>query len=230
MSVTAYPVKLQDLLQNSTLFAELSKKDLNRIAAATSRVRAPLGTVLFRRGEPCVGIYVIVYGQVKLAFHGSDGAEKILEILGPGQSFGEPLMFLQEPHMSFAETLADSLLLVIGKAAVFTTIQSNPRFAQVMLERLAERLHRVFTDIEAYTLKSGSQRVVEYLLREVPGDVHVSLDVRLPAAKSVVASRLSITREHFSRVLHELTHAGLIGVSGRVIHIADPERLRAWAA
>ena len=230
MSMNAYPVKLQDLLGNLPLFAELPKKELSRLAAATSRVRATTGTVLFRRGEPCAGVYVIVYGQVKLAVHGSDGSEKILEILGPGQSFGEPFMFLDQPHMSFAETLADSLLLVVGKAAVLASIASNPRFAQAMLASLAQRLQRVFTDIEAYTLKSGSQRVVEYLLREVPGDAHDSLDVRLPAAKSVVASRLSITREHFSRVLHELTHAGLIGVSGRVIHIADPARLRAWAS
>jgi CRP-like cAMP-binding protein len=226
--MTAYPVKLQDLLQNSQQFAELSKKELGRIAAATSRVRAPAGTVLFRRGEPCAGVYVIVYGQVKLAVHGQDGAEKILEILGPGQSFGEPFMFLDEPHMSFAETLADSLLLLVGKAAVLSTVAGNTRFAQTMLASLARRLQRVFTDIEAYTLKSGPQRVVEYLLHQVPGDAHDALDVRLPAAKSVVASRLSITREHFSRVLHELTHAGLIGVSGRVIHIADPARLRAW--
>jgi CRP/FNR family transcriptional regulator, dissimilatory nitrate respiration regulator len=226
--MTAYPVKLQDLLHNSPQFVELAKKDLARLAAATSRVRAPAGTVLFRRGEPCAGIYVIVYGQVKLAVHGNDGAEKILEILGAGQTFGEPLMFLDEPHMSFAETLADSLLLLVGKAAVLQTVSGNPRFAQAMLASMAQRLQRVFTDIEAYTLKSGSQRVVEYLLREVPGDVHDALDVRLPAAKSVVASRLSITREHFSRVLHDLTHAGLIGVSGRVIHIADPSRLRAW--
>jgi CRP/FNR family transcriptional regulator, dissimilatory nitrate respiration regulator len=226
--MTAYPVKLQDLLQNLPMFGELPRKDLNRIAAATSRLRAPTGTVLFRRGEPCAGVYVIVYGQVKLAAHGTDGAEKILEILGPGQTFGEPLMFLDQPHMSFAETLADSLLLVVGKAAVLATISSNPRFAQSMLASLAQRLQRVFTDIEAYTLKSGSQRVVEYLLREVPGDAHDALDVKLPAAKSVVASRLSITREHFSRVLHELTHAGLIGVSGRVIHISDPARLRSF--
>ncbi|HEY6864165.1 MAG TPA: Crp/Fnr family transcriptional regulator, partial [Burkholderiales bacterium] len=156
--MTAYPVKVQDLLLNSPQFAELGKKDLARLAAATSRVRAPAGTVLFRRGEPCAGVYVIVYGQVKLAVHGAEGAEKILEILGPGQTFGEPFMFLDEPHLSFAETLADSLLLLVGKAAVLQTIAGNAHFAKTMLASMAQRLQRVFTDIEAYTLKSGSQR------------------------------------------------------------------------
>jgi CRP-like cAMP-binding protein len=202
---------------------------LSRIAAGTKRVHAPAGTVLFRSGEPCLGVYIVICGQVKLAFSGSDGAEKIVEIFHTGQSFGEPLMFLEEPHMGFAETLADSFLLVIGKAALFGILDRNPRFARCMFACLAQRLHRVMADLAAYTLKNGAQRVASYLLREVPADTRSSLDVKLPAAKGVVASRLSITREHFSRVLHELVHAGLIDVSGRVIHIADPERLRARA-
>ena len=228
--MTRSPVKVQDFLQNLPLFGALSTKELDRVSAGTTRVRAPAGTVLFRRGEPCSGLYLIVYGQVKLAFGGSEGAEKVVEILGPGQSFGEPFLFLDEPHLAFAETLADSLLLVVSKAALFAEIDRNPRFARNMLTLLAERLHRRIADIEAYTLKSSAQRVVAYLLRDVPSDARSPLEVKLSAAKGVVASRLSITREHLSRVMHELVQAGLIEVRGRTIRILDPARLRLWEA
>jgi len=226
--VTASPVKVQDFLRNLPLFGALSAKELDRVSAGTTRVSAPAGRVLFRRGEPCSGLYVIVYGQVKLAFGSSDGAEKVVEILAPGQSFGEPFLFLDEPHVAFAETLADSLLLVVSKATLFAEIDRNPRFARNMLALLAERLRRTIADIEAYTLKSGAQRMIAYLLRDVPSGTRSSLEVRLSAAKGVVASRLSITREHFSRVMHELVQAGLIEVSGRTIRILDPARLRLW--
>jgi CRP-like cAMP-binding protein len=221
-------VTVKAFLKNLPLFGALSAEELDRVSAGTTRVLAPAGRVLFRRGEPCSDFYVIVYGQVKLAFTGSDGAEKVVEILGPGQSFGEPFMFLDEPHVGFAETLADSLLLLIGKAALFAEIDRNPRFARKMLALLAERLHRMIADIEAYTLKSSAQRVIGYLLRDVPSDTHSSLEVKLSAAKGVVASRLSITREHFSRVMHEFVQAGLIEMSGRSIRIPDPARLRLW--
>ncbi len=226
----AAPIRIQEFLKNVPLFRELSDAELDRIAAGTGQVRAPTGTILFRRGEACAGFHVVVYGQVKLAFGAADGSEKVVEILGPGQSFGEAVMFLEKPYVVFAETLADSLLLQIGKAGVFAELERNPRFARKMLAGLALRLHRLVHDLEAYTLRSGTQRVIGYLLRDAPedGPPNAPIEVALATSKGVLASRLNITREHFSRILHDLSTSGLIEVRGRIIRITDPERLRAY--
>jgi CRP-like cAMP-binding protein len=228
--VPAAPIRIQEFLKNVPLFRELTEAELDRIAAGTAQVRAPAGTILFRRGEPCAGFHVIVYGQVKLAFGAADGAEKVVEILGPGASFGEAVMFLEKPYVVFAETLADSLLLAIGKAGVFAELERNPRFARKMLGGLALRLHGLVHDLEAYTLRSGTQRVIGYLLRNYSeeGEPRAPVEVALATSKGVLASRLNITREHFSRILHDLSGAGLIEVHGRIIRILDPERLRAY--
>ena len=226
----AAPIRIQEFLKNVPLFRELTDAELDRIAAGTAQVRAPAGTILFRRGEPCSGFHVIVYGQVKLAFGAADGAEKVVEILGPGSSFGEAVMFLEKPYVVFAETLADSLLLAIGKAGVFAELERNPRFARKMLGGLALRLHGLVHDLEAYTLRSGTQRVIGYLLRDYSeeGEPRAPVEVALATSKGVLASRLNITREHFSRILHDLSGAELIEVHGRIIRILDPERLRAY--
>jgi CRP-like cAMP-binding protein len=50
--------------------------------------------------------------------------------------------------------------------------------------------------------------------------------VHLSAGKSVIASRLNMTPEHFSRILHELGHAGVIEIEGRTVRIPDLEKLR----
>jgi CRP-like cAMP-binding protein len=221
-------IKVEEFLRNLPLFRGLSLEEVERVAASTSQIRVPVGSILFRKGDPCGGFHVIVYGQVKLAFGASDGSEKVVEILGPGQSFGEALMFLDEPYLVFAETLADSLLLHIGKAAIFQELEHSQVFARRLLGGLAQRLHRILSDLEGYSLKSGTQRVIGYLMRDSMrgSSSGRNLEVTLPATKSVIASRLSITREHFSRILHELTEADLIKVSGRTIRILDVERLR----
>jgi CRP-like cAMP-binding protein len=223
-------VRVQDFLRNLPLFRELAPEELDRIAAATAQVRAPAGTILFRRGEACAGFHAIVYGQVKLAFGTKEGAEKVLEVLGPGASFGEAVMFLDKPYVVSAELLADSLLLAIGKHAVFSELERNPKFARKMLAGLAQRLHHLVSDLEARTLRSGTQRVIGYLLRGLPGAATGGpVEVELATSKGVLASRLDITREHFSRILHELSAAGLIEVRGRTIRILDLAGLRAFA-
>lgn len=217
-------------LANLPLFRELAPEQLDRMAAHTRQVRAERGEILFHRGAPVSGFHAIVYGQVKLAFVSAGGDEKVVEILGPGQSFGEAVMFLDKPYVVFAETLADSLLLQIGKAGVFAELERNPRFARKMLAGLAQRLHRLMHDLEAYTLRSGTQRVIGYLLRDAPDEAppNAPIEIALATSKGVLASRLNITREHFSRILHDLSTSGLIEVRGRIIRVTDPERLRAY--
>lgn len=217
-----------DFLRNLPLFRELDLAELETICAATDEQRVAAGTALFRRGDPCDGFYVIVFGRVKLALLAPARAEKVVEILGPGQSFGEPVMFLGKAHMLYAEVIAESLLLYIRSDAILDAIARNPELARRMLDAMSERLYRMVADIEAYTLKSATERVAGYLLASLPDEAGAGgpADVVLAASKSVLASRLSITREHFSRILHELSQAGLIRVSGRSIRILDPAALR----
>jgi CRP-like cAMP-binding protein len=217
-----------DFLRNLPLFRELGLSELEAIGAATTEQRVAAGAALFRRGDPCDGIHVIVLGRVKLALLAPGGAEKVVEILGPGQSFGEAVMFVGKPHMLCAEALADSLLLHIRKSAIVEAVERKPEFARRMLNELSLRLCRLVADIEAYTLKNATERVTGYLLAALADDTGPGqpADVVLAASKSVLASRLNITREHFSRILHELSQAGLIRVSGRNIHIPDPAALR----
>ena len=138
-------------------------------------------------------------------------------------------MFLDKPYVVFAETLVDTLLVHVGKAAIFLELERSQDFARRMLGGLAQRLHRIVSDLEGYSLKSGTQRVIGYLLRDIiSGRPGRAAEVTLPATKSVIASRLSITREHFSRILHELSEVGLIRVSGRTIRILDVEQLREY--
>lgn len=226
------PTRVHEFLRNVPLFGELPAAELDDIAAGTAQIRARAGTMLFRRGDQPSGFYVVACGQVKLAFGTAEGVEKVVEVIGPGGSFGEAVMFLERPYVVFAETLSDSLLLAIGKHAIFAQLEANPRFARRMLAGLAQRLHHLVEDLEAYTLRSGTQRVIGYLLRDLPEAAPgaPSADVALATSKGVLASRLNITREHFSSILHELSAARLIAVHGRTIRILDVGRLRGYGA
>jgi CRP-like cAMP-binding protein len=96
-----------------------------------------------------------------------------------------------------------------------------------MIAGLAQRLHGLVRDVEAYSLRSGQDRFIGYLLAELPeGAASGPAEVRLTPGKSVLASRLNMTPEHFSRILHDLAAQGLIEVNGRSIRVPDVARLR----
>ena len=225
------PLPTENFLANVPLFRELPKADLQRIAIRTLAIDAPRGAVLFRRGDPCRGFHIIIFGRVKLTLQSPRGGEKVVELMGPGQSFGEAVMFLEEPYMVAAETIDDSKLLHVDRESVFAEIDRDPRFARRMLAGLSRRLHHLMIDVESYTLHSGMQRVIGYLLRDSSENAGVNaMTINLEATKGIIASRLNLTQEHFSRILHQLMEAGLIGVSRRKIHIPDIERLRTHEA
>jgi len=220
--VPSAPIKTQSFLANLPLFRELAAVELDRIAAGAREIHAARGEVLFRKGDACEGFHLVIYGQVKLAFTSPAGSEKVVEIMGPGQSFGEAVMFTDQPYPVYAQTLADSMLLHIAKLVMFEEIDRDPRFARKMIGGLSRRLHGLVTDLEAYTLHSGTQRVIGYLLRGDPDESGSgTVSVELPTSKTVIASRLNLTPEHFSRILHDLTEDGLIRVEGRRIVILD---------
>ncbi|MFO1220745.1 MAG: Crp/Fnr family transcriptional regulator [Burkholderiaceae bacterium] len=212
------------------LFNDLSPDELTRLAAGCQLRRLARGDMVFRVGEPCEAFHVAVLGQVKLFALSPAGQEKVIELIGPGQSFAEALMFTGRPYIVSAQTLSDAIVLTVSKAAVLAEIEQDPKFALRMLAGISRRLHGLVHDVQAYALHSGAQRVIGYLLRDqvvedcASGEV---ITVSLPVSKATIASRLSLTPEYFSRVLHELEAAGLIEIDKRDIRILDARRLAA---
>ncbi|MDC8786435.1 Crp/Fnr family transcriptional regulator [Roseateles koreensis] len=213
------------------LFNHLNPAELTRLAEGCTLLRFGRGDSVFRVGQPCEEFFVTVTGQVKIFAISPAGQEKVIELAGPGDSFAEALMFTDRAYIINAQALTDSLLLSVSKRAVLAEIDHDSRFALRMLAGISRRLHGLVHDVQAYALHSGVQRVIGYLLRDqlaedcATGEV---ITVSLPVSKATIASRLSLTPEYFSRVLHELEVAQLIEVDKRDIHIRDAGRLASY--
>lgn len=221
---------LSALLAQVPLFNSLGDDELARLARGTRELTVARGEILFHKGDAPSGFYLVLDGQVKLALTSARGNEKVVDVLGAGQTFGEAVMFMDATHVVFAQALVETRLLLISRAVLLGELETDPQLARKMLAALSMRLHHLIADVEAYSLHSGRQRIIGYLLREhedSEADEKKELAVRLPTSKGVVASRLNLTQEHFSRILHELSDSGLIVVEGRTIRIPDVARLRA---
>ncbi len=215
------------------LFSNLSQLERERLAQSCQLKRFIRGDMVFRVGEECDAFHVVVVGQIKLYVASPSGHEKVIEIVGPGHSFAEAMMFLGMPCILNAQALVDTLLLRVSKQSVFSEIERDPRFSMHMLAGISRRLHGLVRDVEGYALHSGMQRLIGYLLREVEdenADRIGAVTVALPVSKATIASRLSLTPEYFSRVLHELEAEGLIEIDKREVRILDVQRLASYGS
>jgi len=217
--------QVREVLARLPLFSRLDPGQLDQVAAACRSVSLGRGETLFHAGEASTAFYAVVSGQMKLALHSGDGAEKILELMRPGETFGEAVVFTGQRYPVTAIGLVGTRLLRIPADAVTDLVDRDPTFARRLLAGMATRLHTMVRDVATVTLWSSRQRVVGFLLGLAGDDPGPGTVVRLPATKAVLASRLSLTPETFSRALRELSDAGLVEVHASQIVLTDPATL-----
>ena len=221
---------LKPQLRRVPLFSELGDDDIERIEAYTRERSVDKGGFVFQRGDAPQGFYFVVSGQIKLAITSEQGNEKVVEVIHSGQTFGEAVMFLNRRYPVFAEALFPTRLLHIAQNVVTDLIDTDPRFAHALLASMAIRLHGLIRDVEAYSLRSSTQRVIGFLLQTDPspeqGGRH---EIRLATSKQILASRLNLTPETLSRIFHDLSSEGLIEVKGRSIILLDTSRLASYS-
>jgi CRP/FNR family transcriptional regulator, dissimilatory nitrate respiration regulator len=228
----AQKAQYRDAIREQPLFAALGDDQFERIERRTQVVTLDARQLLFQRGEPARNFYLVLEGSVKLALQSRAGDEKIVERVGPGQSFAEALMFMDAPMYPLAAIATDpSLVLAVPNAEYRAVLAESPPTCLRLLAELSRRLHGLVREIEELTLASATNRFVRHVLdlagSPPPGAAPVT--ITLPESKQMLASRLAIKPETLSRILRTLNDAGVVTVEGRSIHVPDLDRLRSVA-
>ena len=218
------------MLRNVDLFAALDPHQLQRVIDGTRVIRLNDGERLFDHGQPARHFFRLSSGQLKLFRIAPNGGEKIIEIIQPGETFAQAVMFMDpEGYPVSAEALEPSVLLAFDSEVMRGVLRESVDTCFRVLAALSFRLRRQVDEIEKLSLHSAVSRLADYLVAQVPRDVRLVSDVRLPAPKNVIASRLGFQPETFSRVAARLVKDGLIRVRGQDVVLLDIQGLRARA-
>ncbi|UXA07873.1 Crp/Fnr family transcriptional regulator [Mycobacterium sp. SMC-2] len=238
--------RLRQDIALAPMFDGLNAAHVDFLADQSRDIFLPAGQVLFRKGTPSTGFYLVHEGLMQLSVSNSEGVLKVVEIIRPGGAFGHAVMFVREPYPVDATALADTQLVFVPAEAVDRVLEEDPAMARIMLASMARRLQSKIQDIAMLSLQSATQRIVAYILGAVgagtynvgggagAGENDASAEepatsIELPALKQVLASRLGMTPETFSRAMRALTDKGLIRADGAVVQIPDVAALDAYA-
>lgn len=218
-------------LQENHLFRALDRAQMQQLQPHIATKSLKQGEHLFEEGATADAFYLLRKGQIKLYRLAPNGQEKVIEIVRPGQSFAEALMFLDVPAYPLnAQALTDVELFVIKNKGFLQLLAGSVETCFQVMADISVRLKGLLNEIDALALQNASLRLVNFLLylvqEQEPCDGCV--EITLPAAKNIVAARLSIQPETLSRILANLGKSGLISVEGLNITVHDLEGLRTY--
>jgi CRP-like cAMP-binding protein len=211
-------------------FRSLEPAVLDRLAQSARTCRVGRDELLMQRGARPTGMYLVVEGEIKLFLISSSGAEKIVRLAGPGESFCEENILSDAAQILAAQATRASIVLHLPRTALRAAMAAEPALAEALLARLSERMGELVEGMEQCTQRSSTQRVAHYLVRHAARRAD-NVEVELSSNKQTIASQLNLTPETFSRVLNRLTRDGFILSSGRrSITLTDLQSLQSIAA
>jgi len=204
-----------EILRNVPLFAGLDEDALTILAARLRRRKMPPGTPIVYKGDPAGPLYLIASGRVKIHQATASGDEVILEVMGPGDFFGDMSLLDGQPRSADVSTLQATELLLLEGEALRQTVQEQPAVAWTLLRILSQRLRDMDDRAEMLMTRDVAGRVADWLLRlarshgtPLPDSKSIRLDVSL--TQSDIAALIGATRERVSRALTAFRKSGAI--------------------
>lgn len=210
------------------MFEFLEAEELDRLYSLCTTERFAKGEYIFMECDPPRNLYVLVRGEVKLLKQTDDGREMIVEMVYPGEIFGEEAVFDGQPYPMTAQALEDVELLSISRADFFSFLRDNPDLALEIINELGQRLRQAQNTIRALAMERVEWRVARVLLMlarkaGVKGKEGVSID--LPLTRQDIADMAATTVETTIRVLSNFKKLGLVDTEKGKIILRDRKRL-----
>ncbi len=217
----------QQAMRSNHLFMDIDQQDFETIVQGTSARKLFTGETLFSQQQPASEFFMLVEGKIKITLLSSEGTEKVVDIIKPGSTFAEAIIFNgMQGYPVNSKALSEATVLRINAENYIQVLSNSPKACLKVMGRLSIRLHWLVNEIDRLSLHNASYRLICYLLEDVPEGSTEKIQIKLGAPKRIIASRISITPETFSRTLKSLSKDGFIKVHDDYVVLNNPSKLR----
>lgn len=212
------------------IFSGLTENELAFLAQRAVPRRYSAGEIVFGESEPCLGMYVVESGHIRIFKSSSGGREHVLSVDGPGSSVAELPVFDGGNYPASAAAVDDATLLFVSKQDFHALCLAHPQVALKVLKVVGARLRRLVGIIEELSFTTVRHRLASFLLKLAQREgkrTAQGIQLALPASNQELASQIGTVRELVSRNLSRLQAEGVLQLDGRHVLILDLKGLEA---
>ena len=219
------------VVAGQSLFSSLSRAECSALVDRSVCRSVRRGETLFREGEQCRGLYLIIEGLVRTYRANGEGQEQVLEVFGAGESLGEVSLFDEGPYLASARVVESGRILFLPFGEVQALYDTHPQVARAVVRELGERVRLLVSLVDRLALQDVPTRVAAAVLEyaDESSALHSGASFGLPRTQEDLAAELGTTREGVSRALRSLRASDIIAQRGRRIQVLDPARLQRFA-
>ena len=210
------------LLRGITAFQSLNDKQLIRLMRNMRVQNFRRNKMLFCQGDPAESFIIVLDGWVRIYRSLPDGGEVTVNLFTRGESLAEAAIFAGNEFPVTGMTADDSRLVLVSAAGIRREVAEDPQLALNMMASMAAKMQFLVRQMEQLSHRTTKQRVAAFIL--TLAKKQKSSFIQLPLEKHLIAARLGMQPETFSRALTKLKADGIENIGG-TIHITSTERL-----
>jgi len=214
-------------LKRADLFKGLSESQMEELAANSDMLHCQRHHRFYFAEEASDSVYLVKEGRIRLERTNEEGREILLDILAPGEIFGELALADEETRTHSAEAIEESLVCAFARDRFLGILQRNPELAFRVVKLIGVRFRQLEARFEDLAFKPLAERLC-FTLEQLAGRHGIadpSGGVRLPLTQKDLATLIGASREAVAEELARLKRAGLVQTGYRSLHIPHPERL-----
>ncbi|WP_439579474.1 helix-turn-helix domain-containing protein [Elioraea sp.] len=205
------------LVRETELARRVGESAMTRLVNGSVVQILPPRAVLFEEGTDPEFVHLVLSGRVGLVASGGTAQEAVIEIFGAGSLLVVPAVILSLPYLVSGVVLAESRIMLIRAALFRRALDDEPALARAVVDMQARHWRLLIEQIKDLKLRHAPQRLAQWLLREA--EAQGGALVQLGEPKRVVARRLGMSPESFSRGIAALEEGGAIRVERRAIAV-----------
>jgi len=219
----------QKILQGHFLFGELTEADREVLVNYSRLENYRDGETIFLKGSPGRGMMAVLRGEVRISAPSTDGREIVLNLIRPGEIFGEISLLDGKDRSANAQAIGDCVLFVIERRDFLPFIEKRPGLALRLLAIMCERLRRTTQQVEDVLFLDLPSRLAKQLLALAAAGGRVTAQgfrVETKISQGELGHRIGVSRESINRQLGKWQHEGVLEIDGSIITILDETALQ----
>jgi CRP/FNR family transcriptional regulator len=214
------------------IFSGLESEEMTRIATHARSLRKTRGEFIYIAGDRADFVYILKRGRVKLSVLAETGREIAIDIIQPGEIFGEFALVDESLRSNMVQALDEVLMWVFSKHDFTKLLTTQPKLALSYIKLVGDRRRRMEKKLSDITSKAVSARICELLheLSTSSAEVeNIARDYLVPLTHHDVASLIGAARQTTTTVLNDLERRGIIELGRGWIRVKRLKQLQTYA-